>query len=179
MFIHKEYFQIINIMETVGRLFIPIGTLADAVIYYTPIRQIKQMGTEADFTAFKQQLDAITGPWIWVVDCAGVKLEQLLNIRLAQRIATLLRAEHADRLKDTWIMQMNGWLRSVLSLFKAAVTVLSSDRLELFVQLQRIGCSHHTVELILAAAASGASSASSASSFAAGAGVPTPARSHP
>jgi len=150
MFIHKKYFPIRIIMDSRGgQLFIPIGTLADATIYYTPL--IKQNSSEMDFAAFKQQLDTISGPWIWVVDCAGVKLEQLLNIRLAQRIAELLRAEHADRLRDTWIMHMNGWLRSILSLFKATATVLSNDRLELFVQLQRIGCSHQTVDFLLAA----------------------------
>ncbi len=158
-------------METrLGQIFTPIGTLGDATIYYTPIRQVKQIGTEADFADFKKQLDTITGSWIWVVDCAGVKLEQLLNIRLAQRIATLLRAEHADRLKDSWIMHMNGWLRSVLSLFKATATVLGSDRLELFVQLQRIGCSHQTVDFLLAAAATAAPAAAAPA---------TPARSHP
>jgi hypothetical protein len=67
--------------------------------------------------------------------------------------ADLLRAEHTGLLQATWMLGMTVWVRTILMTFGAEALALSDDRLELFLQLQRAGCSHATVDFLLAAAA--------------------------
>jgi hypothetical protein len=122
-------------------------------LYYSAPARIAAISTDTDFAALKAELDSIRagGPWIWVVNCSGMRAEHILNTRYIQRLADLLRAEHTGLLQDTWMLGMNGWIRTILSTFGAEAKALSDDRLELFLQLQRAGCSHATVDFLLAA----------------------------
>jgi hypothetical protein len=133
-----------------------IGRVAPAQtpLYYSAPARIAAISTDAEFAALKQELDRVRtgGPWLWVVNCAGLRLEHTMNARYVQRLADTLRAEHTGLLLGTWMLQMNGWVRATLAMFGAEATALSDDRLELFLQLQRAGCSHATVDFLLAAA---------------------------
>lgn len=129
--------------------------LTQTPLYYSAPARISSISTEPQFAALKAELDRVRagGPWIWVVNCAGLRAEHILNARYVQRLADLLRAEHTGLLQATWMLGMNAWVRTVLATFGAEATALSDDRLELFVQLQRAGCSHATVDFLLAAVA--------------------------
>ena len=124
-------------------------------LYYSAPARISSISTDPQFAALKAELDRVRagGPWIWVVDCAGLRAEHILNARYVQRLADLLRAEHTGILQATWMLGITTWIRAVLTAFGAEATALSDDRLELFLQLQRAGCSHATVDFLLAAAA--------------------------
>jgi hypothetical protein len=83
------------------------------------------------------------------VDCSGLTLDHCSNIRHVQRLAETLRTDHSDKLQSTWMLHVNTWVRGLLTMFATEVTHLSPDRLELFVQLQRAGCAHRTVDFLL------------------------------
>lgn len=136
-------------LQLIGR----VGS-AQTPLYYSAPARIATISTDAEFAFLKQELDRVRagGPWIWVVNCAGMRLEHVLNARYVQRLADVLRSEHTGLLLDTWMLQMNTWIRGTLAAFGATATALSDDRLELFLQLQRAGCSHATVDFLLAAA---------------------------
>lgn len=133
-------------MESVFQL---IGIVRDVPLYYTAPAQLPKVRSDADFDRMKAYLDQIKGKWVWIVDCSGLTMDYCTNIRFAQRLADVLRKEHADRLQVTWMLHVNPWVRGLLSLFSTEVVHLSSDRLELFVQLQRAGCAHRTVDFLL------------------------------
>ncbi len=118
--------------------FQKLGTTSDGtLLLYTAPAQLTAIPTEAQFAEYVRQLRTIRVPWIWIVDCRGTTMEHFSNIQMAQRLARILREEHAHLLKDTWVMYLNSWLRAALTFFGAPVTHLSTERLELFVQLQK------------------------------------------
>lgn len=134
-------------MEPVFQL---VGILkGDIPLYYTAPALLPKVRTDEDFARLKAHLDRIKGKWIWIVDCSGLTLDYCTNIRYVQRLAEILRTEHVNTLQDTWMLHVNTWVRGLLTLFATEVTHLSSDRLELFVQLQRAGCAHKTVDFLL------------------------------
>jgi hypothetical protein len=132
-----------------GAVFQQIGVVRDIPMYYTAPALLPRVRTDEDYNRLKAHLDQIKGKWIWIVDCSGLTLDYCTNIRYVQRLADTLRKEHADKLQDTWMLHLNTWVRGLLTLFATDVTHLSSDRLELFVQLQRAGCAHRTVDFLL------------------------------
>jgi hypothetical protein len=134
-------------MEPVFKL---IGTLNGVPLYYTAPALLPRVRTEEDFNRMKVYLDQIKTKWIWIVDCSGLTLDYCTNMRYIQRLADILRGEHADKLQNTWMLHVNSWVRGLLKLFGTEAFYLSSDRLELFVQLQRAGCAHTTADFLLA-----------------------------
>lgn len=98
-------------------------------------------------------LSSVRGrPWIWVLDCHGMTARQCLDVSAIRAIGTQIEREHAATLRGVWILNPNSWIRAAVGLFGSAkVTMLPSDRLELFVHLQRAGITHATVDRFLAA----------------------------
>jgi hypothetical protein len=133
-------------MEPVFQL---IGSIRDIPLYYTAPAALPKVRTDAEFDALMAYLRRIKTKWIWIVDCSGLTMEYCANIRYAQRLAETLRTEHAYTLQATWMLHVNPWVRGLLTLFATEVTHLSPDKLELFVQLQRAGCAHKTVDFLL------------------------------
>jgi hypothetical protein len=133
-------------MEPVFKL---IGHVDGTPLYFTAPALLPRVRSDEDFIRMKSYLDQIKTKWIWIVDCSGLTLDYCTNIRHIQRLADTLRGEHADKLQGTWMLHINTWVRSLLTLFGTEATFLSSDRLELFVQLQRAGCAHSTVDFLL------------------------------
>ena len=130
-------------------VFKHIGMIGDVPLYYTAPAHLPKVRSDVDFDRMKAYLDQIKTKWIWIVDCSGLTLDYCTNIRYAQRLADVLRKEHVDRLQVTWMLHVNPWVRGLLTLFSTEVLHLSPDRLELFVQLQRAGCAHRTVDFLL------------------------------
>ena len=122
--------------------FEPLGAYGDIHFNYSAPAQADIIKTTADFDGFKALLDLHTHhPWIWIFDCRGMKATHYTNVRIVQRLATLLETEHASSLKGVWIINVNTWMQTVLKLFcPAKVQVLPTDRLELFVHLQKSRC---------------------------------------
>lgn len=131
--------------------FQPIGYTRDGtLLLYTAPAKLTASPTEAQFTRYVEQLRQIRSPWIWVVDCRGMTAEHFVNLSFGRRLQTILREEHGHLLKDTWILFLNCWLRAALTLFQVSATLLSSDRLELLVHLQKAGVNRDGQDWLLA-----------------------------
>lgn len=136
---------------TTVQAFQQIGTTRDGtVLLYTAPAKLTNSPTESQFTDYINQLRQIRVPWIWVVDCRGMTAEHFLNLSFGRRLQNILRKEHNHLLKDTWILFANSWLSAALTLFQVSATYLSSDRLELLVQLQKAGVDRGGQDWLLA-----------------------------
>ncbi len=127
-----------------------IGQVRDhALIYLSPQSIPETMPLEQLRRLFAATTAGVSAPWILVVNCAGANPAQLMS---AKRVNELIRTDYSDRIVATWLMNTTGLLRSFLNMFLTsaaemdAITFLETDRLGLFVQLQRAGCSHSQVD---------------------------------
>jgi hypothetical protein len=129
-----------------------IGHVHDqALMYFAPQTIPSSTTTEQ----IRQQFASVAAevpvsvPWILVLNCAGANPTQFAA---ARRINEIIRADYSDRIRGTWLMNTTPILRGVINVFLAspneesAVTFLETDRLGLFVQLQRAGCSHTLID---------------------------------
>jgi hypothetical protein len=137
------------------QVFQPIGRRVSdgALLLYTAPARLTGNPTEAQFADYLSHLRRIQEPWIWIVDCRGMTAQHLANMSMAQRLQSILREEHGHLLKDTWILFLNSWLRTLLALFQAPVVSLSPDRLELLVYLQQQRIERGAQDWLLAVAA--------------------------
>jgi hypothetical protein len=119
-------------------------------IYYT---STTSTGTADDFDGFKALIDReslLQKSWIWVFDCHGMKTTDYTNVGFVHRMKHMIEVEHAKSLKAVWILNINGWMRSMLALFgPTKVQVLPADRLEMLVQLQKAACPVPLVDSLL------------------------------
>ena len=136
-------------------VFQPIGrrTSDVALLLYSAPAQLTEHPTEAQFAEYLSHLRRIREPWIWIVDCRGMTAHHLTNMSMAHRLQSILREEHGHLLKDTWILFLNSWLRTLLALFQAPAVSLSGDRLELLVYLQQQRVERAAQDWLLATAA--------------------------
>ena len=121
----------------------------NALIYLSP-QEIPDSSTNEQLCRyFASVLGTVPAPWILVINCAGANLMQLSS---AKRVNTILRTEYSDKICETWLMNTSSIVRGAMNLFltksdeAATLICLETDRLGLFVQLQRIGCSHTLVD---------------------------------
>jgi hypothetical protein len=125
-----------------------IGSTTTGIpIYYTAATRI----TSLDFSSFKPYLDANREkPWIWALDCYDMTSIFLTNIGFIQCMASTIRTQHASSLQAVWVLNINTWMENLLGLMGTEkVTIIPPNRLELFVFLQKAGCSTETVDRLL------------------------------
>ena len=127
-----------------------IGNIHDhALMYLAPQTIPTSTTTEQIRQQFALVAATVTTPWILVINCAGASPTQLSS---ARRVNEIIRADYSDRIRGTWLMNTSPLLRGVISVFltspdeEGAITFLETDKLGLFVQLQRAGCSHTLVD---------------------------------
>jgi hypothetical protein len=123
-----------------------IGQLHDHALMYLAPNTIPETLTRDQLRRlFATAVAGITRPWILVINCAGVNPTQIFA---AKRVNDVLRADYSEHICGTWLMNTGPLLRGFIGTFitspgdEAAITILATDRLELFVQLQRAGCSY-------------------------------------
>ena len=126
-----------------------IGYLRDHALMYFAPHTIPDTTTPAQLREqFAVVAAGVPAPWILVINCQGASPTRLTA---ARRVNEMLRADYSDRIRATWLMNAPALLRGFLNLFttsgeEAAITFLETDRLGLFVQLQRAGCSNTLVD---------------------------------
>lgn len=125
-----------------------------AVLYTSPANA-DPITTDADIAGFKSLLDSYRDqPWIWVFDCRGMTLAHYTNMRFCRALHHILTTEHSSSLQAVWILNINTWLRGVLGFFPMnKAVVLPAERLELFVEMQRVGTPSALVDRLLQAVA--------------------------
>lgn len=122
------------------------------MMYTAPARG-DSIRTDAEFAGFRMLLEPFRArPWIWVFDCRGMTAKHFMNTAFIKRMGSLLESDHAASLRAVWILNPNTWIRAALSLFGSGdkAQLLPTERLELFVRLQKVGCSHALVDRFLA-----------------------------
>lgn len=125
-----------------------IGTQRDGIqLFYTEPAQLS-LSVEA-FSSYLKELEHIRTPWIWIVNCHGTTAEHYANLQFAHTLAKHLRESHSELLRNTWILSLNCWLRTLLTLFNASVLALSNERLEVLVHLQKSGVDKTTQDYLL------------------------------
>lgn len=120
-----------------------------ALMYLAPQSIPESLTTEQLRMLFATTTAGIKEPWILVINCAGAQASQLLA---AKRVNSILRADYSTYIRGTWLINASALLRGVVGMFlsssdeESAITFLETDRLGLFVQLQRAGCSHAQID---------------------------------
>jgi hypothetical protein len=130
-----------------------IGHLREhALMYLTPQTIPDSLTTDQLRRLFATATAGIKDPWILVINCAGANPSQLMG---ARRVNEVLRTDYNGYIHGTWLMNAGSLLRGAINMFltsadeESAITFLETDRLGLFVQLQRAGCSHAQVDWFL------------------------------
>jgi hypothetical protein len=127
-----------------------IGHARDHALMYLSPQEIPNSSSDEQLRCyFSSATSGLSAPWILVINCAGARPSQL---SAAKRVNTILRKDYGDKIRGTWLMNTSVIVRGVVSMFLSAaddestITFLETDRLGLFVQLQRAGCSHTLVD---------------------------------
>lgn len=146
-------------MATPRYSFDVIGEHQGATVIYTNPARADPIRGDAGFAGFKALLDPYrTRPWIWLFDCRGMTATHALNMDFVKRLSRTLDSEHAGSLQRVWILNMNSWLRGILTLFPSQkVRTLTSDRLETLVTLQQEQYSHRVIDAVLSILHAGSS----------------------
>jgi hypothetical protein len=129
------------------------GTHKGVPLYYTSPAAAALIKSDADFAGFKALLDPLkTKPWIWIFDCRGMKTEHYMNINFVRKMAHTIEHEHATSLQAVWVLNMDSWMRKMATLFgRKKIVPLPTERLELFVHMQKEGCPHDVVDRMIVA----------------------------
>ena len=131
--------------------FRSIGQHEAADIMYTAPAQADLITADEHFAGFKARMDPYrTRKWIWILDCRGMTSAHFMTLHLCRTLYKVLTTEHVESLQAVWVLNINPWVRAMLSLFHLTkVSVLPTERLELFVTMQRIGLAHDMIDRLL------------------------------
>jgi hypothetical protein len=123
-----------------------IGQLHDhALMYLAPNTIPETLTRDQLHSLFAKAAVGVAAPWILIINCADVKPTQIFS---AKRVNDVLRADYSKHIQGTWLMNTGPLLRGFISTFisapgdEEAITILETDKLGLFIQLQRAGCSY-------------------------------------
>ena len=83
-------------------------------LYYTSPARVTARDNIDSFLTLQLHLDAIEGPWVWVIDCANMELHNYYSMRYVVAVIDVLTREHARNLKKVLILHPNVWLYTAL-----------------------------------------------------------------
>ena len=131
--------------------FTYFGKMNDISLYYTsPARAHDFKENAQTYSYYKNHVDsAKPGPWIWVIDCAGMKIKHYSSLEITRKLIQMLMAEHKGILQSIWIVHPNAWMRTTINVMKpflkaetlSKIKLLEGERTELYVGLEKAGLS--------------------------------------
>lgn len=104
--------------------FINFGRKDDIAYWYSsPAAAEEKINTLETLEYLKLHLEeAKQDPqWIWVFDCTNMNTQNQTSISVIRGIVRSLSDEHADILKEFWIINANMWIRGLITLFSPFV----------------------------------------------------------
>jgi len=131
-----------------------LGVHEGTTLLYTAPAKADELTTEEQFEGFRALLAPYMGrPWIWVFDGGGMTTRHYTNLAFCKRMYALITTEHKQSLQSVWFLNMNPWLRGVLQIFPVSkpLVQLPTERLEMFVTMQRKGLPAPVIDTLLAA----------------------------
>jgi hypothetical protein len=99
--------------------FVKFGTVNTSALFYTAPAKAKDTnkdGTKLSNMKLHIQSDTEGKPWIWVVDCANMKMAHYTEMSFNIQLMNLL--SHEPSLQEVWVLRPNSWIKSTAGLLK-------------------------------------------------------------
>ena len=131
--------------------FVYFGKNTEAIsVYYTnPAKSKELIDTPEKFVFFKTHLDEAKskGKWIWIFDCAGMRMEHFTSYQFTKSMMQELSNDQLESIQGLWIIHPNTWMRASIAfvkpLFKSEliqkIRVFETKREALMLDLQKSG----------------------------------------
>jgi len=129
--------------------FVYFGKVNATSLYYTsPARAHDYKENAQTYSYYKAHVDSAKGsPWIWVIDCAGMKMKHYSSLEITRKLMQVIMNEHAGILQHVWIIHPNSWMRATLNVLKPflkaetqkKIRIFEGEKTELYVGLEQAG----------------------------------------
>jgi len=128
--------------------FFELGKLGETdVLYCAPAKAIESKETSESFSYFVSHLEAVQGkPWIFLVDCKGMKLRHTYSLSLTKQIMRVMNEDHESTLQKVILLNPNTWTRAFLTIIQPFLRKTFSKKLkmlqtemDLFLELSAYG----------------------------------------
>jgi len=96
--------------------FVNFARVSDADLFYTApakTEDFNEDGTKLANIKLHVAEETTSGPWIWVMDCAGMELRHYTEFDFNFGLLGLLNED--PRLKEVWIIRPNIWIRTTIA----------------------------------------------------------------
>lgn len=96
--------------------FVPFGIAlsGEATLYYTAPARMTSRDDYSNLQCWTLHLDAVKGPWVWVIDCANMELHHSITMQFAEVFANILAMEHSKHLRRIVVLNPNVWFYGVV-----------------------------------------------------------------
>jgi hypothetical protein len=138
--------------------FKKIGQLNNSTLFYTAPAKAKDKnndGTKYENMKLHIQKDTEDKLWIWIVDCANMKVGHYTEMNFNLKLLSLLSQE--STLQEVWVLRPNAWIKTTAGLLKAMnksnvfnrVKYLEGSNVDIFNTLQKSGLDMNTLRWLL------------------------------
>jgi len=85
-----------------------------SALYYTGIARMTSLDNYHNIQLWSLHLDTVTGPWIWVIDCANMELHNTIAEQFAKIFANMLVTEYSKHLQRIVVLNPNAWFHRIM-----------------------------------------------------------------
>ena len=138
--------------------FIKFGAVSSSALFYTApakARDNNKDGTKLANMKLHIQNDTEGKPWIWVVDCANMKMTPYTEMSFNGPFMTLLSLE--PTLQEVWVLRPNAWIKTTAAILKKMsktnvfnkLKYFEGSNIEIFNKLQTSGLDVNTLKWLI------------------------------
>ena len=138
--------------------FIKFGEVSSSLLFYTApakARDNNKDGTKFSNMKLHIQSDPEGKPWIWVVDCANMKMAHYTEMSFNIQLMNLL--SHEPTLKEVWVLRPNAWIKATAAILKKLdkknifnkLKYFEGSNIEIFNKLQASGVDTNTLRWLI------------------------------
>ena len=133
-------------------IFKQIGIHNGHPVLYTEPAAMALIRNREDFVEFCSLINQyIDHKWYWIVNCRGMGLEHILDIRFVFRLYKLIKRRHANSMVQMWLFNLNTFCHKMLVFLpEPRAHHMPNDRLELLVTMQKEKASYELTDFCLA-----------------------------
>jgi hypothetical protein len=138
--------------------FIKFGAVSSSALFYTApakARDNNKDGTKLANMKLHIQNDTEGKPWIWVVDCANMKMTHYTEMSFNVQLMTLL--SHEPTLQEVWVLRPNAWIKTTTAILKKMsktnvfnkLKYFEGSNIDIFNKLQTSGLDSNTLRWLI------------------------------
>jgi hypothetical protein len=138
--------------------FIKFGEVSSSTLFYTAPAKAKDNnkdGTKFSNMKLHIQSDTEGKPWIWVVDCANMKMVHYTEMSFNIQLMNLL--SHEPTLKEVWVLRPNTWIKTTAAILRKMnktnifnkLKYFEGSNIEIFNKLQGSGMDVNTLRWLI------------------------------